>query len=587
MKKDETNYPSYPEPFKIMDGCLYREVQSRNGSYDQKLCNFLPYIISEVTVDDGAEEVKRLRLGGIRQNGSCLSEIDVTGNELGSFNWLIEKWGADCILEIGSTVKDSVRYAIQQTAHHADRCTVYQVTGWKKIAGRWTYLMPGKEPPSVQLPDKLSRYEGAEEIDPDALPVLAYLLEHPPAPREVIWPLLAFTFLTPLNHFLHAANCEPKFVFLLQGRTGARKSSLAALFLSFFGCFTASDLPLSFRDTANSIIHNAFTLKDVLTCIDDFHPCGRQEEQKLTATAQSIIRAYGDRVGRGRLRPDASAMAVRPPQGNAIITAEFPPEVGESGSARCFAVELEQDAVNLNELSFFQERAASGILRGCMLGYTQWLWGKFLADEEREKRFVSVLHSTFENYRNDFLRTRIRCHGRLPEIVAWLRIGMTMLLLYLEEREQLSQERSEKLLEEFVSLLYDMARSQARSNDQDKPALIFVRKLVSLIESGQAVLVKKDAKTSFLPKDCIGYEDEEYYYLFNDQAHRAVRKLCEDQGEAFTIHSRSLPKALAEEGLIEPANGENTRSIRFVNGTRRVLCLSKDRVRSTIDEDME
>ena len=85
MKKDETNYPSYPEPFKIMDGCLYREVQSRNGSYDQKLCNFLPYIISEVTVDDGAEEVKRLRLGGFRQNGSCLPEIDVTGNELGSF----------------------------------------------------------------------------------------------------------------------------------------------------------------------------------------------------------------------------------------------------------------------------------------------------------------------------------------------------------------------------------------------------------------------------------------------------------------------------------------------------------------------
>ena len=587
MKKDKTYYPNYPEPFKIMDGCLYREVQSRNGSYDQKLCNFLPYIISEVTVDDGAEEVKRLRLGGFRQNGSCLPEIDVTGNELGSFNWLIEKWGADCILEIGSTVKDSVRYAIQQTAHDADRCTVYQVTGWKKIAGRWQYLMPGRDSPSVQLPDKLSRYEGAEEIDPEALPVLSYLLEHPPAPKEVIWPLLAFTFLTPLNHFLHAANCEPKFVFLLQGRTGARKSSLAALFLSFFGCFTASDLPLSFRDTANSIIHNAFTLKDVLTCIDDFHPCGRQEEQKLTATAQSIIRAYGDRVGRGRLRPDSSAMAVRPPQGNAIITAEFPPEVGESGSARCFAVELEQDAINLNELSFFQEKAAQGILQGCMLGYTQWLRGKFLADEEREERFVSVLHNTFANYRNDVLRTRIRCHGRLPEIVAWLRIGMTMLLLYLEEREQLSQERSEELLEEFVSLLYDMARSQARSNDQDKSALIFVRKLVSLIESGQAVLVKKDAKTTFLPKDCIGYEDEEYYYLFNDQAHRAVRKLCEDQGEVFTIHSRSLPKALAEEGLIDTANGENTKSIRFMNGTRRVLCLYKDRVRSIIDETME
>lgn len=100
------------------------------------------------------------------------------------------------------------------------------------------------------------------------------------------------------------------------------------------------------------------------------------------------------------------------------------------------------------------------------------------------------------------------------------------------------------------------------------------------------MLVKKDAKTTFLPKDCIGYEDEAYYYLFNDQAHRAVRKLCEDQGEVFTIHSRSLPKALAEEGLIDTANGENTKSIRFVNGTRRVLCLYKDRVRSIIDETM-
>ena len=163
----------------------------------------LPYIISEVTVDDGAEEVKRLRLGGVRQNGSCLPEIDVTGNELGSFNWLIEKWGADCILEIGSTVKDSVRYAIQQTAHDADRCTVYQVTGWKKIAGRWMYLMPGREPPRVQLPDKLSRYEGAEEIDPEALPVLSYLLERPPAPKEVIWPLLAFTLEYPSYFHLY------------------------------------------------------------------------------------------------------------------------------------------------------------------------------------------------------------------------------------------------------------------------------------------------------------------------------------------------------------------------------------------------
>ena len=113
--------------------------------------------------------------------------------------------------------------------------------------------------------------------------------------------------------FLKLAGCEPKFVLFLVGKTGSRKSTLAALMLSFFGKFTASELPLSFRDTANSILHHSFALKDVLTCIDDYHPAGRQEEQKLTATAQSIMRAYGDRAGKGRLRADASPMESRPP----------------------------------------------------------------------------------------------------------------------------------------------------------------------------------------------------------------------------------------------------------------------------------
>ena len=126
--------PSYPHPFKVIDGCLFKEVRTKNGSYDQKLCNFLPRIVREVTVDDGAEESKRLVLGGVRQDGSSLPEIEVTGSDLGSFGWLIDKWGADCVLEVGFSVRDSVRYAIQMTAPDAERQTVYEVTGWKRSA---------------------------------------------------------------------------------------------------------------------------------------------------------------------------------------------------------------------------------------------------------------------------------------------------------------------------------------------------------------------------------------------------------------------------------------------------------------------
>ena len=584
MNNDSRKLPGYPLPYKVIGGCLYREVQTKNGSYDQKLCNFLPYIVSELTLDDGAEESKRLRLGGFRQNGSPLPDIEISGSDLGSFNWLIEKWGADCILEIGPSVKDSVRYAIQMTAMGADRQTEYTVTGWKKIDGVWHFLMPGNEAHTVQLPGKLSRYMFPQKAAPEMLPFLLQLLEHPPAPREVIWPLLAYTFLSPLNHFLHEANCEPKYVFLLSGRTGTRKSTLAALFLSFFGSFTASEMPMSFRDTPNSIIYNAFCLKDVLTCIDDFHPSTRQEEQKLTATAQTIMRVYGDRTGRGRLRSDATPMASRPPQGNAVITAEFPPSVGESGTARYFASELKPDDVNLELLSAYQTAAAKGVLQSCMMIYTQWIYRKFLSDAGSEKAFLSLLRDWFEFYRDAFIRSGVVCHGRLPEITAWFQIGMKMFLWLLLDQRIITELQMDDTMQAFSSLLYRLAQKKAESIALDKPAHIFVRKLFSLIESGQATILKKNEANSYQPKDFIGYEDDDYYYLNCDSAHRAVRKLCEEQGEQFSVSSRGLLKSLAEENLIDTGSGQNTKSIRIGNTTKRVACLRKDAARRIVEE---
>ena len=78
----------------MVDGCLYKEITNKSGITTKKLCNFLPYIVSEVSVDDGAEVKTVLRLGGVHSSGRVLPEIDVTGAELGTFNWLIERWGA-------------------------------------------------------------------------------------------------------------------------------------------------------------------------------------------------------------------------------------------------------------------------------------------------------------------------------------------------------------------------------------------------------------------------------------------------------------------------------------------------------------
>ena len=582
-EKKTENRPTYAPSYKVINHCLLETKNSKQGPYDKKLCNFMPWITSEVTLDDGAQTTTRIRLKGIHQSGRELPEIEIPADELGNFNWVAKHWGINCILEVGQNVKDSLRYAIQTTAETADHQTVYAVTGWKKINGAWEYLMPGADDLTVYLPGKMQGYRMEQEYDYVDVQVVSCLLQDAFAPDEILLPLLAFTFLTPLNHFLKLAGCEPKFVLFLVGKTGSRKSTLAALFLSFFGRFTGTELPLSFRDTANSILHNAFTLKDVLTCIDDFHPAGRQEEQKLTATAQSIMRAYGDRTGKGRLRADSTPMDARPPQGNAIITAEFPPDIGESGTARYFALELKNGDIDLEDLTALQREAEKGTLRRCMYAYIRWTKESLLFSEEIQKYFLSMLKTIFENYRNDFHESGIQCHGRVPEAVAHLQIGMEMFLLFLKETGHITGDQMESMMKHFKNVVYDLARKQADSIVQDKPTHKFIRKLYALIESGQVSVLKRNHNFDFVPNNFIGYEDDVYLYLNKDITHRMVKKLCDEQGESFSISARALLSTLVDEGIVEPGKDQNTKPLRVGDKNIRLMWVRKAVARKIVD----
>ena len=577
MKNQEELLVRYPSPYKVVDGNLCMEVTEKHSKYDKKLANFTPYIKSELTVDDGATETKVLRLAGQHANGETLPEIEVSGKDFPSFNWLFEKWGAKCILEVGKNVKEHVRYSIQSTSKSAEQQFIYQQTGWKKSGNTWCYLLPGDSEFNVSLKGKLESYCGEQHFSKSDLETVYSMTKMLPAPKEIVLVLLAFTFLTPLIEFLRQAQCMPKFVLNIIGRTGTRKSTLAALFLCFFGIFNAGNLPMSFRDTSNSIIQNAFALKDVLTCIDDFHPCGKDDERKLTSTMQALVRAYGDRTGRGRLRKDSSAMESRPPLGNAIITSEFPPDIGESGTARYFLLELKDGDVNLDILSLFQQYAEQGVFRRAMFGYTEWIRKKFLLVEKTEKEFVNMLKESFTAYRSDFIQTGISCHGRVPEMTAELRIGMKMLLWFLEDNKVIAESAAKNLDNELKQILYRLAQRQSENIKSDKPSVVFVKKLYALIESGAVAVTHKDLSIGEdpYPRNFIGFEDEHYLYLNKDIAYRHVKVLCNEQGENFSLTSKALLKTLAEDGLIKTSQSSNTVSVRYAGKNSRYMALDK------------
>ena len=368
-----TQPPHYAQKYRIKGNRLYETMAGKNGSFERLLCNFVPWITAEITLDDGAGTTTWICLRGIHESGRPLPEIEIPAADLAGFNWLAQRWGMDCILEVGKTVKDCVRHAIQTTAAHAEKKTVYAVTGWKNINGKWMYLMPGDVEITVSLPDK-------------------------------------------------------------------------------------------------------------------------------------------------------------------------------------------------------------------MHGYTEWLRENFLLSEEAEQKFIRFLHSRFLFYRDSFRSNGIRCHGRVPETVAQLQIGMEFLLRFLYERGSFAEDWCNDIAERFQKILYSLAVKQAESIDEDKPTHVFIRKLFSLLESERVCVLNRSQSHEFIPGNCIGYEDESYFYLHTDIAHQMVCRLCEEQGENFVISSKGLLKALAEEGLIKTTAGQNTISIRVGRKSRRVMCMDKHKAQSIADE---
>ena len=273
-------------PYKIMDGCLFVSSERKGNQITRKLANFVPFLTEEVTVSNGVEDKKYLKLSGIHCTGQQLNTIKITASEFNSMNWITTHWGLNCIIEIGANVKDNVRHAIQCTAKNSIQKNIYSHTGWAKINNKLVFLCDGlfldnTIEQSVELDGKLKRYclvDVTKRNFENDLKCIFQLLDDDFISHKIILPLIAFAFLSPLNHFLKLADCEPKLVLFLIGKTGVKKSTLASLILSFFGDFTNTDLPISFKDTENSIIEQTFLLKDVLTVIDDFHPSNKADE---------------------------------------------------------------------------------------------------------------------------------------------------------------------------------------------------------------------------------------------------------------------------------------------------------------------
>jgi hypothetical protein len=87
--------------------------------------------------------------------------------------------------------------------------------------------------------------------------------------RQITLPLLSLLYLSPLTTII---NPMPNFSGFLNGEIGVLKTTVAMQLSCHFGPFDSINSLSNFDDTANAIEKRAFTLKDVLHIVDDYHP---------------------------------------------------------------------------------------------------------------------------------------------------------------------------------------------------------------------------------------------------------------------------------------------------------------------------
>ncbi|MBR5681551.1 MAG: DUF927 domain-containing protein, partial [Clostridia bacterium] len=567
LRKSDPEVDPYVHPYYKYGDMLWYAKPIKDGQTLVPLATFTPRLVTENTVHNTSEQKRVYEIGGHDWQGDPLPKLTVPASDLSRTQWVDNLLPSPNHLYVFNGSKEHFAGAIKSTGRFAEQQDTYTYTGWEKIGGEWRYLMPGVDGVTVELETGMDSYclePGCTESD---LRVLAELIDGSAVAHDVLYPCLATTFLSPLNEFLRQAECEPRFLLLMVGESGNLKSSVSALALSFFGKFTDQNLPMNFRDTANSIPHLAYALKDVLSCVDDYHPASRLERMNMQRTLQTIIRSWGDHAGKLRMRPDTSLNPSKAPRGNVIVSAEYLPELGMSDMARLYFVEMDASKVDAAQLEVIQKQAKDGALRRCMFSFVEWMKEKHLSADEDVRAFCAELSESYYSsravWRKRLTDAGLKFHNRLPGTLATMEIGFSSCLDFLKEKTVIDAELAKLYADEFAAILFDHAKVHVDTVREERPTHIYLHTLTGMIEDRELTLEPRESGNPKPYRTLVGYYDKEYLFVFLRKSVNAVRESCRQSDIEFDFSEIKIAQMLAKEGILVPfPNGESSAKIR-------------------------
>jgi hypothetical protein len=557
---------------------------TRYSTSPTQLTNFVAEIVSDVVEDDGAEERHTFEIEVC--SGGRVRRFEVPAASFASMGWVARHLGASAFVYPGWGYEKHAAVAIQSLSGEITERRYFAHTGWREIEGEWAYLHAGgaigpKGPLTgveVAMGDgRLGDFVLPEPPENAALveAVRASLRLLDLAPPEVAYPLLAAVYraalgeAVPLDLSVHLA-----------GPTGAFKTELTAITQAHYGSeFNGRSLPGNWSSTENTLEKQAFLVKDAVLTVDDFAPTGTTADiARLHRTADRLLRAQGNRSGRGRMRPDGSLRPQYYPRGLILSSGEDTPR-GQSLRARMLISEISPGDVDLNVLTQMQRAAAEGLLAGAMSGYVAYLAPRMGGLKESLPARQKVLRAI-----------GVGAHARTPDVVASLALGLETFLQFATEVGAVTKSEAGETLDSGWKALIDAAAAQAEHQSSEEPTQQFRELLEAAIGGGDAHLA--DARTDEKPENPgrwgwrfgldewrprgkrIGWVAADGSLLLEPGVAFAVaQRTARDQGIALVVNQRTMWKRLHEKGLLasrDSRGGRNTTRT-TIDGNRKTV----------------
>lgn len=558
-----TEYYQGLENYRITNNNMLVHV---NGDQVTPLVYGAVAITSEITRVNGVDNEIVFEIIASNVRGDLLHRIRVNASDFNSLNWIIKNYGCNLAITSGQTVKQKLLTGITLTGLNCNREKVFTHTGYIYQDNKPVNFLHaggdllGDQSIKTDIDKTLSRYQmlqpgNDQENKQSIINCLGLLGVHD---YSVTYPLLAFSGLSAISPIIRTVIGKTGFCLYLQGKTQSGKSTIASLFTSLFGRFSATTPPCSFNATSNAIRELSFISKDLPLWIDDANPVkDKNEQRKQDNIKQDIARSAGDNSTRIKLNSDSTIKAIHPPRCYYLITGEDSFDIGQSGLARVFTVSVKRCRKDIKQL---QQFALKGELSRATACYIQ-----FIIDH------YELMQITFENIYNSNLVNLANKFGecRLTTQTALLMSSLYCLLYFCSHTGVITSDQATELYNQGCYHIEQVSQGIEQQIVNSDPVNQYLSALSDVLTTGQKYIINlNDNKfdTWFLSDDIIGYCDQEYIYLSSTLAYKTVCEQLQVQNSFFSIGKTTIQKQLFEKGYLISDQVNNVSIVKNIHG---------------------